>query len=126
MAKGAFMSVNRSKGDHETSTDNCQVVFGGENGILYVLDNYKILEYATVGYSITEVLGISHSQGKSDYVLCRGHFPGVYLYHEGKLIIHFETNDWVYAISLSDDRTLALGVMDDTIQLIKLEESIDR
>ncbi|CAO3685937.1 unnamed protein product [Umbelopsis vinacea] len=114
-------------------TPRRQVALAGENGTIYLMDNYKIRNFFQVDYPITRLITFRTRWMKDnipDILICAGHCNEIRIYHNGKLISTYETEDWVHDMTLgdidADDKDeLVLGLLNQTVQVLKCELHTD-
>ncbi|KAG2182313.1 hypothetical protein INT43_007240 [Umbelopsis isabellina] len=124
MCAGDFTRPCTSESEKETYQ---QVALAGNNGIIYILENYKVTSFVHVDYSITRVLRYrpkSLPESSPDILICAGHCNEIRAYYYGELITTYGTQDWVHDMILGDidgdgKDELVMGLLNQTIAVLK-------
>jgi hypothetical protein len=97
-----------------------QLVFGGEDGMVYVLDHYEVYPYADIEFYIETIKVCRPSTFQPtdpDLVLVGGHFTGCLIYQNASLLYKIECDDWVFEISVWNNY-IALAMMDQEVKVV--------
>ncbi|KAK9768665.1 hypothetical protein K7432_000500 [Basidiobolus ranarum] len=64
-----------------------QVALGGNDGNVYILENFKVSKHINIDHPVTNVKRLK-AEGATDILLCTGHMNGAQLYKDGKVDIY--------------------------------------
>eukprot|EP01132_Coremiostelium_polycephalum_P005736 gene5736-7134_t len=127
-----------------------QVALGCNNGIIYLLHDFKIEPYCEIGYPITKlsklkyqknnkmvsqqlqqqqqtnIIQQSDQQEELDFLICAGHFHSLKIYYDRVLICNHILDDWVHTMSIGDvenngETMIVVGKLDNTIEYLQVK-----
>ncbi|KAL0082969.1 hypothetical protein J3Q64DRAFT_1750930 [Phycomyces blakesleeanus] len=107
-----------------------QVLLAGEDGNVYILVNFEVYLWFTVGICLTNILTFRPSwllEEEPDIIICAGQSNGVYIYHGRKMVGEITTADWPHAMTMGDVNAdgqdeLVLGLLDQTVEVYRLNQ----
>ncbi|CAO3662858.1 unnamed protein product [Umbelopsis ramanniana] len=133
MCAGYFSRSSRNTNADEPGGKQ-QIALAGQNGDIYIMENYKISAFFSVGYPVTKLLRYrprGFENTSPDVLICAGHRNELKAYHNGSLIATYETEDWIHDMTLGDidaddNEELVLGLLNQTILVLKFQVHIDK
>lgn len=133
MCAGFFYAPSMKMDADETYVQQ-QVALAGDNGVVYIMQNYNITSFFQVDYPVTRLLSFrtrSMAKNMPNILICAGHRNEIRAYHNGNLIATYETEDWPHDMTLGDidaDGTdeLVLGLLNQTVQVLKCNVQTDK
>jgi len=107
-----------------------QIALGCENGFIYLVKDYQLKPFITVGNYITNIQSFKPSENRSSthMLLCAGHFNALNVYIEDQLALSIETEDWVHTFHVGDINNdsrdeVVIGTVNNTIRAYVLQNS---
>ncbi|CAG8512618.1 9059_t:CDS:2 [Paraglomus occultum] len=106
-----------------------QVILGGENGYIYLLERYQVTTLLKIDYPVLNVARFRPNRldsAETDYLLCTGHFNEVRIYKDGQFIQGITTEDWIYTLAVADvdeddQDELVIGMMNNCVEIYKYD-----
>lgn len=87
--------------DEEFTPKEQMVIFIQED-ILYSFDGFKTRIYFEFDFVLTKVVAFRCNWSEHDYLIIAGHFCGIKIIYNGKMIAEYVTDDWVKDIKVND------------------------
>jgi len=124
--------ANNDKYDDIRDGNYQDLVVGCDDGLIYLLQNFQLIPFIRVGHPVTVLKPFhptptrsSYRSNLNDYLLCAGHFNGLKIYFQGKLVGSWETSDWVHSIDVGDIdhdhiNEIVVGTLNSTLFSFKL------
>jgi len=108
-------------GYFEQGVNKLQLALGGEDGVIYIVNDYVVHKYVRVDITITKLIPMKTAQNFDDLV-CIGHFNALKIYRERKLIAVKKTADWVSDVAIgdiNDDKNdeIVVCLLNNTVQV---------
>lgn len=132
LCSGAFLTAEglhklrmQNKKVKLSKLDSQQIILAGEDGNIYIMIEFEIYLWFSVGFCITNIVSF-HPPGldkdETDMLICSGHSNEVLIYHNGEIVYNIQTNDWPHSITMGDVNAdgkdeLVLGLLDHTIEV---------
>jgi len=110
---------------HGNFENNITIVAGCEDGFIYIVQDYTLRRYISVGHPITQLLPIKLEGHSIHSLLCVGHFNSLKVYHQSKLLIEHKTSDWIHTMSVGDvdndgKEEIVVGLVSNLVQVFKV------
>lgn len=140
MCVGRFvLDRAQSGGDngHDSSNTPHQVALGGEQGAVYIFNNFQIYqdEYSNAHLPICHLCALPSSEGhdRVDSLLVAGHFNALMVFNDSKLVGRHTTPDWVDSILTTTtasssnlnnrNNEVVIGCLDNSVVKLKIQVS---
>ncbi|KAG9292859.1 hypothetical protein G9A89_016221 [Geosiphon pyriformis] len=108
-----------------------QVALGGDDGQVYLLEDYTIVNLLKMDQPITNLKSFRPhdlDSTETDFLLCTGYFNEIRVYKDAELICSIITEDWVCCIMVGDvdgdgEAEFVIGMMNQVVEVYGCDSS---
>ncbi|KAJ1981425.1 hypothetical protein H4R35_000723 [Dimargaris xerosporica] len=105
LCKGRFVlpqqpAVASETPAHQHSYES--VLVGCSDGSVYLLDSMVAKPWFSCPYALTQMVAVPRDNDSTDWIVCAGHNPSLYIYHDRACVQTHRLNDWPMDLAVGD------------------------